>query len=50
MMKANLLSAERLDLEEYIEIESARHLHVVAGPSFREGREKFVRGSSGASS
>jgi 2-(1,2-epoxy-1,2-dihydrophenyl)acetyl-CoA isomerase len=50
MMKANLLSAERLDLEEYIEIESARHLHVVAGRSFREGRERFVQGRSGASS
>ncbi len=50
MMKANLLSAERMDLEEYIEVESARHLHVVAGPSFREGRESFVRGGSGTSS
>jgi 2-(1,2-epoxy-1,2-dihydrophenyl)acetyl-CoA isomerase len=42
-MKANVLSAERMDLEEYIEVESARHLHVSAGPSFREGVEAFAR-------
>jgi 2-(1,2-epoxy-1,2-dihydrophenyl)acetyl-CoA isomerase len=44
MMKANLLSAERMDLGEYIEVESARHLHVAAGPSLRQGIEAFVRG------
>jgi 2-(1,2-epoxy-1,2-dihydrophenyl)acetyl-CoA isomerase len=44
MMKANILSAERMDIAEYIEVESARHLHVAAGPSLREGIEDFVRG------
>ncbi len=42
MIKANLLSAERLDLAEYVEIESARHLHVAASPSFRQGVEAFA--------
>ncbi|WP_242424068.1 enoyl-CoA hydratase/isomerase family protein, partial [Frankia sp. EI5c] len=36
-MKANMLSAERSDLAEYIEVESARHLHVTASPAFRAG-------------
>jgi 2-(1,2-epoxy-1,2-dihydrophenyl)acetyl-CoA isomerase len=43
IMKANVLSAERMDIEEYIEIESARHLHVTASPSLREGIEAFTR-------
>ena len=43
LMKANILSAERMDLEEYIEVESARHLHVAASPSLRRGMEAFVR-------
>jgi 2-(1,2-epoxy-1,2-dihydrophenyl)acetyl-CoA isomerase len=34
MMKANLLSAEQLGLREYIEIESARHLHGMASSFF----------------
>lgn len=29
-MKANLLSAERMDFHEYMELESARHLHLAA--------------------
>ena len=44
MMKANILSAERMDIEEYIEVESARHLHVAASPSMREGIDAFVKG------
>jgi 2-(1,2-epoxy-1,2-dihydrophenyl)acetyl-CoA isomerase len=44
MIKANLLSAERLDFDEYIEVESARHLHTAASPSMREGIEAFARG------
>lgn len=43
-MKANLLSAERMDLEEYVEVESARHLHVAASPSLREGMRSFAAG------
>lgn len=35
MLKANILSAERLDFAEFIEIESARHLHVTGRPHFR---------------
>ena len=41
MLKANVLSAERMDIQEYIEVESARHLHVTASPSLREGIESF---------
>lgn len=39
-MKANLLSAERMDFHEYMELESARHLHLVAesGLAGRDGR------------
>jgi 2-(1,2-epoxy-1,2-dihydrophenyl)acetyl-CoA isomerase len=47
MMKANVLSAERMDIEEYIEVESARHLHVTASPSLREGIEAFARSRAG---
>ena len=28
---------------EYIEVESARHLHVAASPSLREGIDRFAR-------
>jgi 2-(1,2-epoxy-1,2-dihydrophenyl)acetyl-CoA isomerase len=42
-MKANILSAEKLDLAQYIEVESARHLHVTASPSLREGIAAFQR-------
>ncbi|MEX5709531.1 enoyl-CoA hydratase/isomerase family protein [Parafrankia sp. FMc6] len=38
MMKANVLSAERMDMAEYIEVESARHLHVTASPSLLPAR------------
>lgn len=37
MHAANLLSAERLDFAEYVEVESARHLHVTGRPQFRAG-------------
>ncbi len=50
MMKANILSAERMDLEEYIEVESARHLHVSASPSLREGIAAFARARTAKSS
>jgi 2-(1,2-epoxy-1,2-dihydrophenyl)acetyl-CoA isomerase len=50
MMKANILSAERMDLEEYIEVESARHLHVSASPSLREGIAAFARARTARSS
>lgn len=35
-MKANLLSAERMDFHEYMELESARHLHLTASSGFAE--------------
>lgn len=44
-LKANVLSAERMGIEEYIEVESARHLHVTAGPSLREAIESRARRS-----
>ena len=34
MMKANLLSAETLAFRDYIEIESARHLHTTSVSAF----------------
>ncbi|TAL01469.1 MAG: enoyl-CoA hydratase/isomerase family protein [Rhodospirillaceae bacterium] len=37
MIKANLVSAEALEIRDYIEIESARHLHTVASSSFVDG-------------
>jgi 2-(1,2-epoxy-1,2-dihydrophenyl)acetyl-CoA isomerase len=42
-MKANILSAEKLDLAQYIEVESARHLHVTVSPSLRAGIAAFQR-------
>lgn len=44
MMKANLVSAETLEVRDYIEIESARHLHSMAGSSFGEGSTAVKRG------
>ena len=38
MMKANLISAETLGIQDHIEIELARHLHTMAGSSFGEVR------------
>jgi 2-(1,2-epoxy-1,2-dihydrophenyl)acetyl-CoA isomerase len=35
-MKANLLSAERMDFHEYMELESARHIHLVNASGFAE--------------
>ena len=35
-MKANLLSAERADFHEYIELESARHVHLTTRAGFAE--------------
>jgi 2-(1,2-epoxy-1,2-dihydrophenyl)acetyl-CoA isomerase len=40
MMKANLVSAETLPIGDYVEIESARHLHGMAGSSFGEKPSK----------
>jgi 2-(1,2-epoxy-1,2-dihydrophenyl)acetyl-CoA isomerase len=34
MHKANLLSAEALDFTQYIEVETARHLHTTGDPAF----------------
>lgn len=36
MMKANLLSAERMDFHEYMELESARHVHLTTRAGFAE--------------
>lgn len=40
-MKANILSAEDLAIRPYLDIETARHLHLAAGPSLREGFAAF---------
>ena len=39
MMKANMVSAEDLGIEDYIEIESARHMHTTASSSFAAGKK-----------
>jgi 2-(1,2-epoxy-1,2-dihydrophenyl)acetyl-CoA isomerase len=49
LLKANVLSAERMDIEQYVEVESARHLHTAASPSLREGIEAFARQRAGRS-
>jgi 2-(1,2-epoxy-1,2-dihydrophenyl)acetyl-CoA isomerase len=40
MMKANLVSAEKLDLHQYIELESARHLHTTNRATLRANMAK----------
>jgi 2-(1,2-epoxy-1,2-dihydrophenyl)acetyl-CoA isomerase len=45
MLKANLVSAEKLGFEDFIEIESARHLHTTNRPGFRLGPQTETRGS-----
>ena len=40
-MKTNILSAEELALPSYMEIETARHLHLASGPELREGFAAF---------
>jgi 2-(1,2-epoxy-1,2-dihydrophenyl)acetyl-CoA isomerase len=37
LMKENFLSAETSGIRDYIEIESARHLHITSGRAFRDG-------------
>ena len=44
LMKANAVSAESLSLEQYIEIETARHTHLAASPVLREGFAAFMAG------
>ncbi|XVQ15629.1 enoyl-CoA hydratase/isomerase family protein [Spirillospora sp. CA-255316] len=44
MMKANVLSAETTGIADYVEVESARHLHVTSSPSLRAGIEAFTQG------
>ena len=40
-MKANILSAEDLAMRPYVEVETARHLHLATGPGLREGFAAF---------
>jgi len=47
MMKRNFLSAERMDIADYIDIEGARHSHVVVSEGAAEGFRAFIRGSGG---
>jgi 2-(1,2-epoxy-1,2-dihydrophenyl)acetyl-CoA isomerase len=41
--KANVLSAEKLDLAEFIRIEGARHAHLAAGEARAEGFRAFAQ-------
>ena len=43
MMKANLVSAEKLSLGEFIDIETSRHLHVANSGSLQAGFANFVK-------
>ena len=40
-MKANFLAAERLSFSDFFDLEIERHLHLVAGPEFSEGKRAF---------
>jgi Enoyl-CoA hydratase/carnithine racemase len=44
LMKANFISAETLPLDQYMELESARHTHIAQGPALREGFAAFMDG------
>jgi 2-(1,2-epoxy-1,2-dihydrophenyl)acetyl-CoA isomerase len=44
MMKANLVSAEKLGMAEFINIETSRHLHVAGTGSLQAGFQNFVKG------
>jgi 2-(1,2-epoxy-1,2-dihydrophenyl)acetyl-CoA isomerase len=43
MAKMNMVSAEQLSMSEFVEIESARHMHVVNSPSLRQGFADFLK-------
>jgi 2-(1,2-epoxy-1,2-dihydrophenyl)acetyl-CoA isomerase len=42
VMKANFSAAERLTLHDYIELEGARHMHVLQGPEMRGAFDAFA--------
>lgn len=42
LMKANFISAETLPLDQYIELETARHTHIAQGPALLEGFASFM--------
>jgi 2-(1,2-epoxy-1,2-dihydrophenyl)acetyl-CoA isomerase len=42
LMKANLVSAETLALDQYIELETARHVHITSSPVLMEGFAAFM--------
>ncbi len=42
LMKANFVSAETLPLDQYIELETARHTHIAQGPALLEGFASFM--------
>src|SRR3954447_25908253 len=41
-MKQNILAAERMEYNDYIDLESERHSRLVVGPDFAEGVAAFV--------
>jgi 2-(1,2-epoxy-1,2-dihydrophenyl)acetyl-CoA isomerase len=47
MMKANCLSAEQLDLREFVDIETARHLHTTSRPDMGARMAEAYRRSKG---
>lgn len=47
LMKANLVSAETLALDQYIEIETARHVHISSSPVLMEGFAAFMNARKG---
>ncbi|MDG2002561.1 MAG: enoyl-CoA hydratase-related protein [Novosphingobium sp.] len=48
MMKANCLSAEQLDIREFVDIETARHLHGTNRPDMGERMAEAYRRSKGS--
>jgi 2-(1,2-epoxy-1,2-dihydrophenyl)acetyl-CoA isomerase len=41
-LKANFVASERMGLPDFVDLETERHLRLVAGPEFREGTRAFA--------
>jgi 2-(1,2-epoxy-1,2-dihydrophenyl)acetyl-CoA isomerase len=42
MLKANFVASERMGFSDFVDLETERHLKLVAGPEFREGTRAFA--------
>lgn len=46
IMKANYVAAERMGFADFLDLETERHLQLVAGPEFHAGVVRFLEGRS----